>query len=85
MVRHMRTTVRLSDGLLERAKREAAKRGVTLTALIEQGLRREMSKPAKGVERQRASLPVCKRGGGTLPGVDLDDSAALLDRMEDRT
>ena len=85
MVRHMRTTVRLSDGLLERAKREAAKRGVTLTALIEQGLRREMAKPAKAVERQRVSLPVCKRGGETLPGVDLDDSAALLDRMEDRS
>lgn len=85
MVRHMRTTVRLSDGLLERAKREAAKRGLTLTALIEQGLRREMAKPAKAGERQRVSLPVCKRGGGTMPGVDLDDSAALLDRMEDRT
>jgi predicted DNA binding CopG/RHH family protein len=82
MLRHMRTTVRLSDALLERAKREAAKRGITLTALIEQGLRREMAKPAKGIERRRVRLPVCTRGGGTLGGVDLDDSAALLDRME---
>ena len=85
MLRHMRTTVRLSDSLLERAKREAAKRGITLTALIEQGLQREMAKPGKKrVERQRVFLPICKQGGGTLPGVDLDDSAALLDRMEDR-
>jgi hypothetical protein len=78
----MRTTVRLSDALLEKAKREAARRGITLTALIEQGLRREMAKPAKPLVRERVSLPVCKRGGGTLPGVDLDDSATLLDRME---
>jgi hypothetical protein len=80
----MRTTIRLSDALLERAKREAARRGVTLTALIEQGLRREMAKPAKVSEQRRVVLPVCKHGGGTLPGVDLNDSAALLDRMEGR-
>src|SRR5438105_4045575 len=39
MSRHMRTTVRLDDALLEQAKREAARRRETLTALIEQGLR----------------------------------------------
>lgn len=84
MLRHMRTTVRLPDPLLSRAKREAAKRGITLTALIEQGLRREMAKPVKSSKRDRVRLPVCKRTGGTLPGVDLNDSAALLDRMENR-
>lgn len=85
MLRHMRTTVRLSDALLERAKREASKRGITLTALIEHGLLREMAKPGKKrAERQRVLLPVCKRGGGTLPGVDIDNSVDLLDRMENR-
>jgi len=80
----MRTTVRLDDALLDKARREAARRGLTLTALIEQGLRLAMARPAtKGVAR-RVSLPVCRRGGGTLPGIDLDDSAALLDRMEGR-
>jgi hypothetical protein len=29
-------------------------------------------------------LPVCKAGGGTQPGVDLNDSAGLLDVMENR-
>ncbi len=80
----MRTTIRLSDALLERAKREALKRGITLTALIERGLQREIAKPAKTSERRRVHLPVCKRGGGSMPGVDLNDSAALLDRMEGR-
>ena len=84
MLANVRTTVRLDDALLERAKREAARRHVTLTALIEQGLRLAMARPAMQRPAGRISLPVCPRGGGTLPAVDLDDSAALLDRMEER-
>jgi predicted DNA binding CopG/RHH family protein len=34
----MRTTVRLRDDLLERAKKRAAEEGRTLTSLIEEGL-----------------------------------------------
>jgi hypothetical protein len=30
------------------------------------------------------SLPVSNVSGGTLPGVDLNDTSALLDRMEGR-
>lgn len=84
MLWHMRTTVRLDEGLLERARQEAARRGVTLTSLIEQGLRLVLRKPMKRSEHPFVTLPECRAVGGTLPGVDLDDSAALLDRMEDR-
>lgn len=80
----MRTTVRLDDALLERARREAARRGVTLTSLIEQGLENVLTSPMRRGKSSRVSLPVCGAGGGTLPGVDLDDSSALLDRMEGR-
>jgi hypothetical protein len=80
----MRTTVRLDDALLERARREAARRGVTLTSLIEQGLKLVLRKPLRRDERSRVTLPECRAGGGVLPGVDLDDSAALLDRLEGR-
>ena len=38
-----RTTVRLPKELLRLAKRKAAEEGRTLTALIEEGLRREVS------------------------------------------
>ena len=82
MSRHMRTTVRLNDALLDRAKREAAKRHETLTALIEQGLRLVLSQsrqPHK--KRTRVVLPT-SGAGGLQPGVDLSDSAALLDIME---
>jgi len=66
-----RTTVRLPEDLLARAKRKAAKEGRTLTSLIEDGLRAvvaERGKPAKG---RRVVLPVSKATGGLLPGVDL--------------
>jgi hypothetical protein len=80
----MRTTVRLDDALLDRARREARRRGETLTALIERGLRLVLANPQKRPKRRRVEIPVCRKGGGTLPGVDLDDRAALLDILEGR-
>jgi hypothetical protein len=84
MSRHMRTTVRLQEGLLKQAKHEAEQRGETLTALMEQGLRLVLAQPHVRRQRRRIHLPVCKAGRGVLPGVDLGDSAALLDIMEGR-
>jgi len=87
MSRHIkvsRTTVRLADTLLEQAKREAARRGETLTGLIEQGLRLVLVQPRATPRRKRVVLPVCRLGGGTLPGVDLNDSSSLLDIMDGR-
>lgn len=80
----MRTTIRLDDALLEQAKREAARRGETVTSLIERGLRLVLATPRQRPKRRHVDLPVCREGGGTLPGVDLDDSAALLDIVEGR-
>jgi hypothetical protein len=80
----MRTTVRLSEGLLREAKAEASRRGETVTALIERGLRLVLASASKTGRRPRIILPVSKQTGGTLPGVDLNDSAALLDIMEGR-
>ncbi|HUL46853.1 MAG TPA: hypothetical protein VLV25_07120 [Steroidobacteraceae bacterium] len=80
----MRTTVRLDEALLERARLEAAKRKTTLTSLIEQGLELVLRRPMKRPEHPPVTLPECRAGGGTLPGVDLDDGASLLDRMDGR-
>ena len=80
----MRTTVRLDEALLARARAEAVRRKTTLTALIEQGLELLLRRPMRRAERPFISLPECRAGGGTLPGVDLNDSAALLDRMDGR-
>jgi len=79
----MRTTVRLDDALLRRAKKEAKRSGETLTSLIERGLRLVLAGGRKRTGRSRVELPVCM-ASGLLPGIDLDDSAALLDIMEGR-
>jgi Ribbon-helix-helix protein, copG family len=72
-----RTTVRLPDDLVRRAKRKALAEGRSLTALIEDGLRRVLADraPARGAER--VLPPVSSATGGLMPGVDLEDAAAL--------
>lgn len=70
--------------LLERTRREVARCGTMLTSLIEQGLRLIRRRPHRRSERRTVTLPECRAGGGTLPGADLSDGAALVDRMEDR-
>ena len=43
---HMKTTVEISDALLEAAKAEAAQRSTTLRSLLEEGLRRVLDEAA---------------------------------------
>jgi hypothetical protein len=80
----MRTTVRLDEHLLRQAKREAHERGETLTSLIENGLRLVLAGSQMRRRRKRVKLPVSREGGGVASGIDLNDSVALLDRMEGR-
>jgi hypothetical protein len=67
----MRTTIRLPDDLLRRAKRKAAAEDRTLTSLIEEGLRAVVEERPKVGKRRRVVLPVSKATGGLRPGVDL--------------
>ncbi len=77
----MRTTVRLDEGLMDQAKKEAAVRNQTLTSLIEQGLRLVLAQRQTPHRRQRVILPVCRAGGGPVPGIDLSDSARITDTI----
>lgn len=78
----MRTTIRLDADLLAAAKRHALQTGSTLTGVIEDALRRALSRPPAGAPRAATELPVASGGGVLQRGVDLDDSAALLELME---
>jgi hypothetical protein len=80
----MRTTVRLDDALLRQAKKLAAETGRSLTAVIEDALRETINRrSARNVLPGNFRLPVFK-GRGLRPGIDLDNSAVLLDLVEER-
>jgi hypothetical protein len=76
----MRTTVRIKDDLLQRARKRATEEGRTLTSLIEDGLVLVLTK-SKVAQRKRVVLPVSKASGGVLPGVDLNRSGDLEEVM----
>ena len=77
----MRTTVRLDDQLLTEAKLLAASTGRTLTSVIEDALREMLARKRTLSRRDPISLKT-DSGNGLQPGVNLDDSAALLEIME---
>jgi hypothetical protein len=71
----MKTTVEIAGPLLEEAKREAKRAGVTLRDLIERGLRRELDqrRSAKRFKLRDASVG----GEGVHPGVREGDGRAM--------
>ena len=82
MIWLMRTTVRLKDDLLKRAKRRASETHRSFTAFLEDAIRASLSpRAAAKSPRKKVDLPVSGKGG-TLPGIRLDNSAALHDVMD---
>ena len=80
----MRTTVRLDPALMAKAREASARTGETLTAMIERGLRLVLARPGPNRRRTIIRIPVSRAAGGLRAGVNLDDSAGLLDIMEKR-
>jgi predicted transcriptional regulator len=78
----MRTTIRINDDLLQRAKKRATDEGRTLTSLIEDALALVVAKH-KASRRGRVELPVSKASGGVLPGIDLNRSSDLEEAMNE--
>ena len=64
-----RTTVRLPEELLRRAKRKAAAEGRTLTSLIEDGLRLVVAEQRKVSKAERVLPRISKATGGLMPGM----------------
>jgi hypothetical protein len=76
----MRITLDLDDALVGQAKKAAAEQGTTLTALIEDALRRQLDQPARAKKRRK--LPVFE-GDGLVAGVELHDTSKLLELLDD--
>ena len=64
-------------------KRHALESGTTVTAVIAEALRERLRRYRDRTSNPPAPLALVTTGeGGLLPGVDLDDSAALIELME---
>ena len=77
----MKSTVLLDDQLLEEARLVAAATGRSLSELIEAALRESLTRRSNYGDRKPVVLTTFK-GEGLRPGVNLDDSAALRDLMD---
>ncbi len=76
----MRTTVDLPESLLREAKQRALREGRSLSAVVTDAVR---SSFARIIHAELDTVEIVTfDGGGLQPGIDLDDSASLLEAME---
>ena len=71
----------MQDRLLHEAKIEAAKKKISLTALIEEAVEEKLSHGKTASQSIRDFKIITFKGTGTKPGVDLDSGASLCDLM----
>lgn len=79
MIAHMKTTLNIDKTVMQELKREAARRGCTMSELVETALRllfQSRKKPAN-----LPPLPTFESGGAL---VDIADRQALYQAMEGR-
>jgi plasmid stability protein len=79
MVFHMKTTMNIDDQIMRDLKAEAARRGITMTALVEAGLRLVLSESRKPEEPPLPELPSWDSGGLRI---DVADRGALFDVVD---
>jgi len=82
----MRTTIKLPDDLLARAKKAALEAETTLTDFIADAVRLSLARKKSRAGKDVPPLPVFTPPPGEegfQPGVNLDDSAALWDLMDE--
>jgi metal-responsive CopG/Arc/MetJ family transcriptional regulator len=77
----MRTTIRLDDELLARAKAVAAEGRTSLNAVIEDALRQALARREQASPSSSGPLPIVS-GNGLRPGIDLNRGAELLDWLD---
>jgi len=77
----MQTTIQLDDALLAQATKIAREKGSDLSQFIEETLRDKLA-PTLPVAPPRPFRLTTVGGNGVRPGIDLNNSAALLSQME---
>ena len=80
MLRHMRTTLNIDSEIMSLVKKRAAESGRTITEIVEQALRKEVSGQAPRVTRftlRWSAVP-----GKAQTGIDIADRDSLYGAME---
>jgi hypothetical protein len=80
MVSHMKTTLNIDDTVMERLRKEAVRRGTTMSELVEAGLRLVLKEVD---ETRHDDLPPLPSWNGGEPLVDIADRDALYRAMEE--
>lgn len=75
----MKTTIDLPDDLLIEAKKRAAETRTTLRALMERGLRRELSQGQRPAPKRKPRIRWVVVQGGSPPGLDVSDREQMMD------
>ena len=83
MVFHMKTTLNIEESVMRRLREEAARRGTTMSALVEAGLRRVLAEPEEPPGGRQDTLPPLPtwNSGGLL--VDIANREELYRVMDD--
>ena len=77
----MRTTIRLNDNLLAEAKRHASNTHRTLTQVIRDAVVALLQRERGEKSPRKVKLPVFN-ADGVYEGIDVNNSASLLEKME---
>jgi hypothetical protein len=77
----MRTTISIDDQVFRDAKRQAAEEGRTLGDLVTEALRTRLALKQRGEEKPYEIVTYGR--GGTLPGIDITNNAAVRDAMDE--
>ena len=81
MVFHTKTTLNIDESVMQRLREEAARRGTTMSALVEAGLRRVLAEPEPPSRRHSSlpPLPTWNRGGFRVDIANREELYRILD------
>lgn len=77
----MRTTVSINDSLLDKAKRRARERGLTLGQYLEDAIRNDLARPKQ--DRPVPPFPIMGGQGGMNPRIDPTSNASMQDFLDE--
>jgi len=77
-----RTTLNIDEELLSQLKHVAASSHRSLSAVVEDALREALAQRKHRADAPRVELPTFG-GRGAHPGIDLDQSSAVLDMLDE--